>query len=135
MESLGTMAYTWNPNRSIESLAVTPLDHSCRRHHRRPYITISPGLPPSTLNVPPPTVPVSLVSPCFHECTIKQLIGWSLCVTTRCAPFLFGLSFFACILTVSTSNMLPCPAHPLSAIISLRTGGVRSLWKSNREYG
>ncbi|KAI0267241.1 hypothetical protein BGY98DRAFT_1025533, partial [Russula aff. rugulosa BPL654] len=45
-----------------------------------------------------------------------QLIGWSLCVTTRCAhsltSFLFGLSFFASIWTVSTSNVLPCPAHP-----------------------
>ncbi|KAH9984598.1 hypothetical protein BJV77DRAFT_167252 [Russula vinacea] len=25
---------------------------------------------------------------------------------------LFGLTFFACVLTVSASNMLPCPAHP-----------------------
>jgi cytochrome c oxidase assembly factor 2 len=24
---------------------------------------------------------------------------------------LFGLTFFACVLTVSASNMLPCPAH------------------------
>ncbi|KAI0278345.1 hypothetical protein BGY98DRAFT_877961, partial [Russula aff. rugulosa BPL654] len=25
---------------------------------------------------------------------------------------LFGLTFFACVLTVSASNMFPCPAHP-----------------------
>ncbi|KAI0291503.1 hypothetical protein B0F90DRAFT_1942057 [Multifurca ochricompacta] len=25
---------------------------------------------------------------------------------------LFGVTFFACILTVSASDMLPCPAHP-----------------------
>ena len=25
---------------------------------------------------------------------------------------LFGLTFLACVMTVSASNMLPCPAHP-----------------------
>jgi cytochrome c oxidase assembly factor 2 len=88
-----------------------------RTNHPRLCITISPGLRPTPKHAErTPTLPVRSVPPCFHECTNKQLIGWSLCVTIRCArtltSSLFGLSFLACVLTTSASIMLPCPVHP-----------------------
>jgi cytochrome c oxidase assembly factor 2 len=44
-----------------------------------------------------------------------SLRPYSFRLTTRRArtltSSLFGLTFFACVLTVSASNILPCPAH------------------------
>ena len=51
-------------------------------------------------------------------------------LTSHCArsltPSLFGVTFLACLLTVSASHVLPCPAHPQRGRFAEGDEGVES---------